>query len=228
MLRVHEIYPRESVDGSVINLEFRRTMLAVKFLVKPVSVRSSLILLLKKLRTSYLRDAHFWSDDNAPYILVAFEKFFPFNHVLHKTKIFSLYEHDFKNIIFPIKTLNLSISKTDASIKQHFLANTEKYKDSHTFVYTDASKKGDRVGFGIYIPEINYKYSSRLPSKLCIATAEIVAIKEGVKVILEKRRSIAIIFTDSLSAITKLQKTSLDTSKDYITLLTKNNFGGEQ
>ncbi|KAH1028426.1 hypothetical protein HUJ05_001780 [Dendroctonus ponderosae] len=81
--------------------------------------------------------------------------------------------------------------------------------DTAMILNDDASKKKDRVGFGIYIPEIDLKYSGKLPNELEICNAEIEAIHEAVDMAIKKKFENAIIFSDSSSAIRKISRTEL-------------------
>ena len=100
----------------------------------------------------------------------------------------------------PIKSINLGLNKTHPDIKEQFISKINIYKNTYTLIFTDASKVKDEVGFGINIPQIGYKYSSKLPAELCISTAEM---------------------RDSPSSINKLNNTSIQITKDYITLMTR-------
>uniref|UniRef100_A0A6P7F095 ribonuclease H n=1 Tax=Diabrotica virgifera virgifera TaxID=50390 RepID=A0A6P7F095_DIAVI len=100
-------------------------------------------------------------------------------------------------------------------IKEKFLINTEKYKATHTFIFTDASKKDLTTGFGISIPDINIKYSSKLPNRLSICKAEIIGIYEAIKLTLRKNLFRIIIFSDSSSAIEKISSYSVKNISEY-------------
>uniref|UniRef100_A0A6P7H6W2 Ribonuclease H1-like n=1 Tax=Diabrotica virgifera virgifera TaxID=50390 RepID=A0A6P7H6W2_DIAVI len=106
-------------------------------------------------------------------------------------------------------------------IKEKFLMTTEQYGKDHTFIYTDASKNKERVGFGICIPSIEYNFSSRLPGALSISKAESIAIHQAVEIATAKHLNKAIIFSDSLNAITNIKTCNISASADIRALKTK-------
>lgn len=117
--------------------------------------------------------------------------------------------------------MDLGIHKSENSQNLNFLAAIEPYRNDYTFVYTDASKTGTRVGYGIHIPQINFDFSSRLPNQLSICTAEVVAIYEALRVVLKKNINNVIILSDSQGAIAKIKKRDVHPSRDYLSLKTK-------
>ncbi|XP_050315318.1 uncharacterized protein LOC126749671 [Anthonomus grandis grandis] len=172
------------------------------------------------------------NSDNVPYLIFALQKFIPYLNRISKDTNYACYGIDFDILNNPIKILDLGMNKNDTMLKQYFLTATEKFKNSYTYIYTDASKKDKRLGYGIYIPDIDYKFSSRLPDSISICKAECVAIHDAVKVAINKHLKKVIIFSDSRSAIQKINKYGLSTSSDFwsiktkqlISLANKNNF----
>jgi len=77
------------------------------------------------------------------------------------------------------------------------------------------------LGYAVYCPTNNHSYTSRLPNKLDICSAEIVAINEAANYALKKNTKKAIILTDSKSAIQKLDDNTINPKNDHITLKTK-------
>lgn len=119
-----------------------------------------------------------------------------------------------------IKRLHLRLDKSENNNKINFLAEAHKYHDSHTFVYTDASKEYEKVGYGVHIPYLHYNFS-KLPGELSICSAEMVAIHDATRTILNKNIQKAIIFSDSLNAIQKLTNSKFSARTDRLTLTTK-------
>ena len=149
------------------------------------------------------------------------ENFLPYLNKIYKTTNIPCYEIDFENLISPIKTIDLGLKKQELMVKEKFFAATEKFKNIFTFIYTDASKKDNRMGYGLTIPELKYKFSSRLNDLLSICKAEILAIHEAVKTIISKKIGKAIIFSDSKSAIQKINSNLFNAKTDYWSLRTK-------
>lgn len=63
-------------------------------------------------------------------------------------------------------------TKNEPFIKETFDFYTENYRKNFSFVYTDASKDKNELGYGLSIPNIKYKFSCRLPKQLNISKAE--------------------------------------------------------
>nr|XP_023012411.1 uncharacterized protein LOC111502541 [Leptinotarsa decemlineata] len=95
-----------------------------------------------------------------------------------------------------------------------------KYND-YIFVYTDASKNNTKVGIGIYIPQLDYKFSARLHDHLNICDAEMIALYKGMKICMEKGQRHNFLFTDSASALERLKNANFQTNIDFITLSIK-------
>lgn len=207
-------------EASEMSLEYRRRKLAINFLAKTISIIDHPIPnILKKLRIYHNHNAGAYRNRNTSYLLQAYEKFFPYGHKMYKSKVPPCFDRQFASSQTTIKKLNLNLKKQAPGVtKIEFIEATQKYKNSHTFIYTDASKQNNKVGMGIHIPDINYNFSSRLPTELCITMAEMVAINEATKIAISKKLKQAIIFSDSLSAITKITDTHTDTTTDYITI----------
>lgn len=209
-------------EAADMNLEHRRKWLAVKFMSKIVCIQNHpLIPTLMSIRNSYNENVGFWKNKDCPYLIQGLNYLLPYINKIYKSELFPTFDIEFGHQIRNIKIINLGLQKDDLLAKENFLRNTDRYKQSHVFTYTDASKNSSKSGYGIYIPQINYKYSSRLPSELCICTAEIIAINEATKVIMRNNIEKSIIFSDSLSAITKLNKTVINSKNDYVSLRTK-------
>ncbi|XP_060534482.1 uncharacterized protein LOC132706844 isoform X4 [Cylas formicarius] len=138
----------------------------------------------------------------------AFNMYLPYRNRLYSGATFPCFNVDFFNSIAVIKPLKLNINRENAEIDIL----------THCLVFTDASKQGERVGFGVYIPKINYKFSAKLHKEMCIATAETIAIKEGLRVALQRAFTKVIILSDSLSEISKIANGNSNTKMDYIML----------
>ena len=73
-----------------------------------------------------------------------------------------------------------------------------------TFIYTDGSKQGDKVGFGMAAAHLDY--GKRLPDKLSIFTAEATAHLAAVKICVLQKRDNEVICSDSKSVLQALRK----------------------
>lgn len=209
-------------EATIWEPEQRRTILSYKFLAKIITFTNHpLIRLLKECRTKIIRGTIFNANISVPYLVTGFSLFLPQSNKIDKTDNFPCYEIDYEILISPLKIINCKINKEDPDIPANFRSIKDKYDKDYTFVYTDASKKDNRLGYGVYIPDINYKFSSRLPDNLSIYQGEIIAIHDAIQTSLVKRLKNIIIFSDSLSAITKMNSNLHKTDSDYWTLRTK-------
>lgn len=71
---------------------------------------------------------------------------------------------------------------------------------NHTPIFTDGSyhQKNDHAGAGVYIPELNFRYGTRVEGAFSSLAVELFAIYQSIKLIKEFQIAEAIIFTDSL------------------------------
>lgn len=207
-------------ESSMIDLECRRKILVGKFLSKLLTLQNNpLINLIYNIRKTV--NPIYINSNNVPYVVSALHDFLPYIDNLYVSQNFPCYEVSFNILNDSIKLVDCQINKHDFSIKEQFLSVSERFKNSHIFIFTDASKKDKRTGFGIYIPYINFKFSSRLPDSLSICKAETIAIHDAVKFAIKKNLRSVIIFSDSKSSIQKISKNLFKASADYWTLRTK-------
>lgn len=148
-------------------------------------------------------------------------RFFPYYRKIFRSPSLPCFVFGFESQITPIKVLTLNIDKRDSDARHQFLLKTGQLKDTHVFVFTDASKR-ENVGMGISIPKIKFNFASKLPKELSICNAELAAIHEAIIVTVKKHIDKAIIFTDSQSAIKRLQRALLTTDDDFLTCQTRN------
>ncbi|XP_050509089.1 uncharacterized protein LOC126886263 [Diabrotica virgifera virgifera] len=95
-------------------------------------------------------------------------------------------------------------------------------KPSHIKFFTDGSVDGEgSAGFGVFSPEINYSYTSRLPNYTQICAAEIVAINHALQIILKNGIKQAIICSDSKSAIQKIGRSTYSMETEHSSFMTK-------
>lgn len=206
-------------ESCEISLGYRRKILATKFLSKFIGIEQHpIIQIIMKVQKLCLKNP---TNQRNPILIQAFESFIPYLNKIYQNEIFPCYEISLETQINKINILNLNLKKQDTDVSLQFLIETEKYKNTHNFIFTDASKKNDRVGFGIHIPKLNFKFSSRLPNDMEICNAEIAAIHEAIIITVKKKIYKAIIFCDSLSAIGKIIKTQVSTNTDISTLRTR-------
>ena len=91
--------------------------------------------------------------------------------------------------------------------------------ENFTEIYTDGSKIGEKVGFGIYAPSINIQKSVRIHNNTSIFTAEAIAITTAIQIIMELHVNKSLILSDSLSVIQSLNSTNNMYAKNIIQLL---------
>lgn len=209
-------------EASMMDLEQRRKNLTVSYLKKIVSIQNHPIvgLILESRRFLLSKWGHV-NVHKVTYHIEMMGHFLPYINKIYKSLNLPCYEVNFDILIDPVKTFNCGINKKDNMIKEKFLAATERYKNTFTFVYTDASKKDNRVGYGFSIPLLKFKFSARLNDLISICKAEIIAIHEATKTIINKKIKKSIIFSDSKSAIQKINNNLLTVKADYWTLRTK-------
>lgn len=209
-------------ETSETTLENRRRWLAVKFLTKIIGfIDHPLLRILNSLKIYCQSKEGYWHNKNVPYLIEALSSISTYLPYIYRSNIMPCYQFNQEDQISPIQTINLNLNKGDIATRQKFLNSIEQYQITHTIVYTDASRDNNKAGFGVYIPEIDYSFSSKLPNITNICTAETIAINKGIETCLEYNLSNIIILTDSKSALMKLNKCKVDAKNDYVCLQTK-------
>nr|CAI5826185.1 unnamed protein product [Callosobruchus analis] len=129
-------------ENSVMDLHHRRIWLSAKVITKNISyINHPLIEEIKTLSHSCSNNSY-WRNKNTPYLTGYFTQ-------LHVAKV-----------------INLNIKKNDSADRYKFLEYTDKYKNSHNFIYTDASKIKHRVGCAVHIPGKSINLTTRLPDHM--------------------------------------------------------------
>ena len=118
--------------------------------------------------------------------------------------------------------LSTEINKKDCNeliSKQKALEHIDNRYNKHIKIYTDGSKKDDRVSIGINCDQLNINHSLRISDACSITTAELKAIEVAV-LELKKRCPLnknTVILTDSLSAIESINSNKNKNSRTDIT-----------
>ena len=207
-------------EAALTDLETRRKTLALRLLSKTAIIHNHpLLLTLLSCRSKLIRLPGFYNN-NTSYLLTALQDYFPYLRNIYSGNNFLCFNSEFEVLINSIKTVNLKLSKYELMLKEKFNLATEKFRNNFTFIFSDASRKDDQAGFGISIPALKYKFASRLP-QVSICKAEIIAIHDAIQLAINRNISKAIFFSDSSSAIKKLNKNLLAASTDYWSLKTK-------
>ncbi|KAJ8916459.1 hypothetical protein NQ315_014676 [Exocentrus adspersus] len=177
--------------------------------------------LLIALKPHCDRKEYYWQSRDTPYPIQAMNKTDAFPN-LYSSQLPPCFEYELPYQLTPIPHINLDSTQADFLNNLDFLHMSEERYRNETWIYTDGSldRKQQKVEFGVYIPSIEYKFSSKL-QETQICTAEIIAIHHAICVCLEKNIINAIIWVDSKSAIERIASTEIQASRDYISLRTK-------
>lgn len=85
------------------------------------------------------------------------------------------------------------------------LRMTDEVYGNHYKIYSDASKQGDDVGYGVHDPIRNHSFGHKLPNYMSIHTAELFAIFAALRYIKDlETNGAVVIFTDSKVACAKI------------------------
>ncbi|KAL1496950.1 hypothetical protein ABEB36_007994 [Hypothenemus hampei] len=210
-------------EASQLDLAHRRQIIISKMVAKVIKIRDHpLIVNLLIWRKNWIIRRGMHMGSGIPFILRSIAEFFPFYNRIYRKYSFPCYITEYNILITQIPIVDLPIKKSDPDIPKAFKACTNRYKNDFTFIFTDASKVRDRSGFGIYIPQLDFKFSSRIPEQLCICNAELIAIHEALIIAFSKKLKDIIIFSDSRSAISKIKSCNISNNLDFITSRIKN------
>lgn len=83
-------------------------------------------------------------------------------------------------------------------------------------IFTDASKDQNTCGIGIYNEYAKSRYFYKLQNETSIATAELIAISEALKIIEQQELNFAVIYTDSRTACLILEEALISQSAPQI------------
>nr|CAI5856305.1 unnamed protein product [Callosobruchus analis] len=170
---------------------------------------------------SHLDYKSYWRNKNTPYLVCAYNIIEEFENYPKISQIPLLSDRILFAIAHNIKVINLNIKKNDSAARYKFLEYTDMYKNTHNFIYTDASKNKHRVGCAVHIPGKSISLTTRLPDHMNVYSAEMVAILHACNLIIAHNLPKSLIFTDSKSAIDKLINPHMNANKDCICLDTQ-------
>ncbi|XP_050513746.1 uncharacterized protein LOC126889470 [Diabrotica virgifera virgifera] len=210
-------------ECSVTTLQVRREILAHKYILKQMPEKNNIIVKsLNKLNEAINANNRFWRNKVIPDYSLAYTNILKKTKNIIRYKINPIYEVERKTLLYPITIKSLEFEKYEIESNERFIAKYGGIYNNHTHVYTDGSidPQTNQSGFGIYIPSINYKYSSRLHNYTQICTTEIIAVYKAMSVCIEKEIMKAVIFVDSKSALSKISSHKWD-QMDYVTIMTK-------
>ncbi len=91
-------------------------------------------------------------------------------------------------------------------------------------IYTDASKKGGRIGVAVNVPKLLVKKKARISDQLSVYTGELMAILLAGQLIKERKIQNAIICSDSYSAIVSIDNQKSESRPDLIMEILQNLF----
>lgn len=148
----------------------------------------------------------FWKKNQTPYLVKALFDIGALKDRLDVNEILACYRLDLDNVVSPIHFLKLNTLAIDSP--SEFTQTLHSHFRGYTAIFTDGSKdpEGEKGGIGIFIPDANTRYASRVHDNLNICTIELLAIFQGVSLGVEKGFDRLVIITDSLSAVQKIAK----------------------
>ena len=85
-------------------------------------------------------------------------------------------------------------------------------------IYTDGSKdhESGKVAFGISIPEIGYKKGCRIPDRLSVFTAELVAVLWALRWVEDNKQEHSVICSDSAASLITIKGTKTKSRPDVL------------
>ncbi|XP_072395123.1 uncharacterized protein [Diabrotica undecimpunctata] len=193
-----------------IPLKYRWEWLNSKFLLKNLMlINSPIISALNQLQISIQSNHNYWNKKSIPLLVSIMNKF------QHTPNLFSS-ELEYQLTSIPIR--NVQSNKGD----EHAIIQFQRISldnPPHTIIFTDGSvdSKGS-AGFGVFCPDFEYSYSSKLPTQTQVCTAN---AHHAIQFVLEKDIKRALILSDSKSGIQKIGKTSYSMETEHTSIMTK-------
>lgn len=200
------------VEMNEVPLPLRLNASAEKFIIKNHTTRPNPIAtMLLTLHTVY--EGERVAASRIPLAVTAFARVAPLLRKMKRTSILNTYRRDFTQVFFsPEVTLSLRMYSDIKNLtgqlntNSMFMEEVTSLWPGFIIFFTDGSVKSDPLyaGFGVHAPSLNLSFAARVSSHLSIFTVELLAIVRALKFVEERDIQQAIIFSDSLSAITAI------------------------
>ena len=145
----------------------------------------------------------YWRSKNSPLLCESWCEVAKYNDAIrHTTLKVNDYEAFYEQKPLVLYPKYSNIAKINA-IDLNCIVN--KFMNSGTHIYTDASKSADGVGGAFYIPSTNTTEQFKLPDITSIFTAEVYAILKALYYVESQSISNFVIISDSQSALKSIQ-----------------------
>ncbi|XP_072375163.1 uncharacterized protein [Diabrotica undecimpunctata] len=208
-------------ESGELPLKYRREWLTTKFLLKNLSIKNNpVIQSIIELEALCNMDNKYWRNKEKPILIATIRKIQPYLQNLYSSKLLPCHEYDLELQLQPLGILNENITKNEFNL-MNFVNLVKKFHSYKKFFTDGSTDTIGNAGFGVFSPDINYSFSSKLPNHTQICTAEVTAINHAVQIIREQNITEAIIFSDSKSALQKIKKTGFSKDTEHISYLTK-------
>lgn len=207
-------------------LKLRFKLLAEKFIIKAHHIRFNPIC-AGFLHLHLLYGGKINPTSRIPLIVSCYREVSQLIHETRRVNLLDLYRHHYIMRCFKPAILKClpGLSKRNSEVwypklEPQFQEFARQKWPKHTFIYTDGSvrKGGKEVSCGIFIPDLQYSCSIRLRSDTNIFTAELYAIWWALDSIRKNIASNFVVFTDSQSAISALDKNNFLRPKAHFLL----------
>lgn len=192
-------------------LHLRRKMLGMRFCLKQWGKNSEIINInLNGVLETIREGSPFWWNRTCPILICAYEKIKDLEENLYKEERHSLFKLPFDNLLGKIQIiLDLGMDSEEFKhMSKNIINNIFKNRVGARWpgfdeIYTDGSvnTQSNLAGFGVFIPGSNFEVYIRMPKFSNIFSAELMAIYEAIKIVIEKKLNRSIIFTDSKSVL---------------------------
>lgn len=204
-------------------ISYRQKWLASKFVLKIKSIINHPV--MEKLINLYpycKNKINYWQKRELPILIETLEGMISIENHLYTNSNFPCFIHELDAQIDRLSIFNINGQKKDTT-PEIFMANIYSKFEDYIQIYTDGSMDpiSNSAGIGIFVPQKNISFASRLPNNTQICTAEIVAINKALLMALEHDWKKVIILSDSKSALQKISKSSFSTQTDHCSIITK-------
>lgn len=206
-------------------LEMRRRILSEKFILRQYEKGTKLYDIIHNISILTLTE-QYWTQKKSPPVVDAYLNTKEITKIINKTEINPVLKlTNFLQSKHTIRTLNLNnYNETPTHLRNRIFQEDLRAKwPNYVDIYTDGSKKNDRVGAGIYIPSIEMSQSYRLPAEATIFTAELFAILKSLETIFTLNFNKYLIITDCNSAIKCIENIYKSKKPNYLIVKIINN-----
>lgn len=198
-------------------LNYRRRILCKNFVIRLIEKDSPLCNLLHELFILDLT-SQYWTKKKSLLIIDCYQEILPEIDNIFKSNLNCIHQVNISDENFSINCSYLrDYSKFPPKLRNLIFVSDmeEKWPNSYK-IYTDGSKIENSTACAFYDPQQHTKKQFKLLQQFSIYSAELVAILEAIKYVINLNLNNVVIVTDSKSSVDKLSNININSKINYL------------